>query len=75
MATDVYLRPLKLELKELWNNCVKTRDMQGLRSILHHALSFFGQLMTSQRILCCLVRAVKESLHVHTATNILTNCG
>jgi hypothetical protein len=62
-----------LDLKELWNNGVK-KEMQGLRKILHRA-SFFGQLMTSQLMLCCLVGALKESLHVHTATNILTICG
>jgi hypothetical protein len=27
MDIDVYLRPLILELKELWNNGVKTRDV------------------------------------------------
>jgi hypothetical protein len=74
MDIDVYLRPLILELKELWNNGVKTR-MQALRRILDCVLYFFGQLMTSQPKLCCLVGALKESLHVHTATNILSICG
>jgi hypothetical protein len=72
-----------MELKELWNNGVKTRDagtkknfrLQRLRRILDYMLYFFGQLMTSQPMLCCLVGALKESLHVHTATNILSICG
>ena len=38
-------------------------------------LFFFGQLMTSQLMLCFLVGARKESLHVHTATKILSIYG
>jgi hypothetical protein len=74
MDIDVYLRPLILELKSFGIMVLK-QEMQGLRRILICVLYFFGQLMTSQPMLCYLVGALKESLHVHTTTNILSICG
>jgi hypothetical protein len=54
------LRPLILELKELWNNGVKTRDAGTKKNF---------------RLRVILLWTIKESLHVHTATNILSICG
>jgi hypothetical protein len=74
MDIDVYLRPLILELKELWNNGVKTRDAGSkknfrLRAILLWTINDFpAYAMLSGW-------STKESLHVHIATNILSICG
>jgi hypothetical protein len=38
MDIDVYLRPLILELKELWNNGVKTRDAATKKNFRLHAI-------------------------------------
>jgi hypothetical protein len=74
MDIDVYLRPLIMEPRSFGIMVLK-QEMHGLRRILDCVIYLFRQLMTSQPMLCCLVGALKESLHVHTATNILSICG
>jgi hypothetical protein len=74
MDIDVYLRPLILELKEIWNNGVKTRDVVTKKNFRLCA-TLLWTINDSQPMLCCLVGALKESLHVHTATNILSIFG
>ena len=66
MDIDVYLRPLILELKELWEKGVTTWDAGTRKNF---------KLTTSQLMICFLGGARKESLHVHTATKILSICG
>jgi hypothetical protein len=74
MDIDVYLRPLILELKELWNNCVKTRDVGTKKNFTLRAIL----LWTTNDFPAYAMLfgwSTKESLHVHTATNIQTICG
>ena len=74
MNIDVYLRPLILELKELWDKGVTTWDAGTRKNFKLHAILLWT-INDFQLMLCFLVGARKESLHVHTATKILSICG
>jgi hypothetical protein len=74
MDIDVYLRPLILELKELWNNGVKTRDA-GTKKNFRLCAILLWTINDLPAYAMLSGWSTKKSLHIHTTTNIKSICG